>query len=59
MGRVEVTWDEFEAWYRANASEGRTDTRALDAAADPTIDAVTGATTTSKVLLKATENAFR
>ncbi len=44
MGRIEVTWDEFEAWFRATASEGRTDTRALDAAADPAIDAVTGAT---------------
>ncbi len=44
MGRVEVTWDEFEAWYRATAGEGRTDTRALDAQADPGVDAVTGAT---------------
>ena len=44
IGRVEVTWDEFEAWYRATAGEGRTDTRALEAAADPGIDAVTGAT---------------
>ncbi len=48
MGRVEVTWDEFEAWYRATRSEGRTDTR-LAQIADPGgreagIDAITGAT---------------
>lgn len=44
MGRIEVTWDEFEAWYRATSGEGRTDTRMIDAARDPQIDAVTGAT---------------
>ncbi len=46
MGRVEVTWDEFEAWYRATRAEGRTDTRLMDTQADPEagIDAITGAT---------------
>ncbi len=41
MGRVEVTWEEFEAWYRATRSEGRSDTRQLE---DASIDAMTGAT---------------
>ncbi len=41
MGRVEVTWDEFEAWYAATRAEGRTDTRAMDEAG---VDALTGAT---------------
>jgi len=41
MGRVEVTWDEFEAWFRATRSEGRTDTRAIE---DAGVDALTGAT---------------
>ncbi len=27
IGRVEVTWSEFEAWYSATRAEGRTDTR--------------------------------
>ncbi len=46
MGRVEVTWDEFEAWYRATRSEGRTDTRLMEVRADDLegIDALTGAT---------------
>ena len=39
MGRVEVTWDEFEAWYGATRSEGRTDTRLMEAG----VDAITGA----------------
>ncbi len=43
MGRLEVTWDEFEAWYRATKSEGRTDTRRAQLTA-PGVDAVTGAT---------------
>jgi formylglycine-generating enzyme required for sulfatase activity/nitrate/TMAO reductase-like tetraheme cytochrome c subunit len=41
MGRVEVTWDEFEAWYRATRAEGRTDTRTTEVAG---VDALTGAT---------------
>ncbi len=40
MGRAEVTWDEYEAFYAATASEGRTDTRAAEA----DIDAISGAT---------------
>ena len=41
IGRTEVTWDEFEAWYRATRAEGRTDTRLAEAAG---VDAITGAT---------------
>jgi formylglycine-generating enzyme required for sulfatase activity/nitrate/TMAO reductase-like tetraheme cytochrome c subunit len=47
MGRVEVTWDEFEAWYRATRSEGRTDTRQARVGGplvEAGVDAVTGAT---------------
>jgi len=48
MGRVEVTWDEFEAWYRATRAEGRTDTRLArlggPAAEAAGVDAITGAT---------------
>ena len=60
MGRVEVSWDELGAWYRATRSEGRTDTRGMsvvrgtageasfgtggDPAAQAGIDAITGAT---------------
>ncbi|MFC1660439.1 SUMF1/EgtB/PvdO family nonheme iron enzyme [Gemmatimonadota bacterium] len=47
MGRIEVTWNEFEAWYRATRSEGRTDTqpRALGSSGmEAEVDAVTGAT---------------
>ncbi len=44
IGKVEVTWDEFEAWYRATAGEGRTDTRMIDAATGQDVDALTGAT---------------
>ena len=44
IGRIEVTWDEFEAWYRATSSEGRTDTRIMDAAEGLEVDALTGAT---------------
>ena len=44
MGKAEVTWDEFETWYRQTAGEGRTDTRQLSVRSDPDIDAVTGAT---------------
>jgi formylglycine-generating enzyme required for sulfatase activity len=42
MGRVEVTWNEFEAWYRETRTEGRTDTR-LAASTPEGVDAVTGA----------------
>lgn len=41
MGRIEVTWDEFEAWYRATRAEGRSDTRLREAEG---VDAITGAT---------------
>jgi len=44
MGRAEVSWNEFEAWYRATSVEGRTDTRALGPALPGGVDAVTGAT---------------
>jgi formylglycine-generating enzyme required for sulfatase activity len=44
MGRVEVTWDEFEAWYRATRAEGRTDTRLAGVAEAAGVDAITGAT---------------
>jgi formylglycine-generating enzyme required for sulfatase activity/nitrate/TMAO reductase-like tetraheme cytochrome c subunit len=44
MGRVEVSWAEFEAWYQATAGEGRTDTRLLEQAEELGVDAVTGAT---------------
>ncbi|MFC1575337.1 SUMF1/EgtB/PvdO family nonheme iron enzyme [Gemmatimonadota bacterium] len=47
MGRVEVTWDEFEAWYRATRAEGRTDTRAMVSGLPgpgAEVDAITGAT---------------
>lgn len=42
MGRVEVSWAEFEAWYGATRAEGRSDTRAL--AEEAGVDAITGAT---------------
>jgi formylglycine-generating enzyme required for sulfatase activity/nitrate/TMAO reductase-like tetraheme cytochrome c subunit len=41
MGRVEVTWDEFESWYRATRAEGRSDTRLME---EEDVDAITGAT---------------
>ncbi len=41
MGRIEVTWNEFEAWYRATKSEGRSDTRLME---EEDVDAITGAT---------------
>jgi len=45
MGRIEVTWDEFEAWYSATKGEGRTDTRRGEAGLQgPAVDAITGAT---------------
>ncbi len=45
MGRVEVTWNEFEAWYNATRAEGRTDTRISPAEAEAAgVDAITGAT---------------
>jgi len=43
IGKVEVTWDEFEAWYRATKAEGRTDTR-VGEAGTLGVDAITGAT---------------
>jgi formylglycine-generating enzyme required for sulfatase activity len=43
MGRTEVTWDEYLAFYQATRSEGRSDTRALAPAAQG-VDAITGAT---------------
>jgi formylglycine-generating enzyme required for sulfatase activity len=43
MGRVEVTWDEYMAFYQATRSEGRSDTRALSSTPDG-VDAITGAT---------------
>lgn len=43
MGRFEVTWDEFEAWYRATRAEGRTDTR-IGESLPQGVDAITGAT---------------
>jgi len=46
IGRVEVTWDEFETWYRATKSEGRTDTQLMDRQLEEEseVDAITGAT---------------
>ncbi len=44
MGRLEVTWDEFEAWYRATKAEGRTDTRRMQTGGPAGVDAITGAT---------------
>ena len=44
MGRVEVTWDEFEAFYRQTAAEGRTDTWRRDRARRLDLDGITGAT---------------
>ncbi len=44
MGRTEVTWNEFEAWYRETGGEGRTDTRMLQPVDIPGVDAITGAT---------------
>ena len=46
MARVEVTWNEVEAWYRATRAEGRTDTRLMTAQAETVegVDAITGAT---------------
>jgi formylglycine-generating enzyme required for sulfatase activity len=41
MAQVEVTWDEFEAWYRGTMAEGRSDTRLAESAG---VDAITGAT---------------
>jgi sulfatase modifying factor 1 len=43
MGRTEVTWDEYLAFYQATRSEGRSDTRALAPSAQG-VDAITGAT---------------
>jgi formylglycine-generating enzyme required for sulfatase activity len=43
MGRVEVSWDEYMAFYQATRSEGRSDTRALSSTPEG-VDAITGAT---------------
>ena len=43
MGRVEVTWDEYLAFFNATASEGRMETAAIDFDAEP-VDAISGAT---------------
>ncbi|RPH90737.1 MAG: hypothetical protein EHM72_18800 [Calditrichaeota bacterium] len=42
MGKIEVTWDEYEAFYAATASEGRTDTQAMSQETD--VDGITGPT---------------
>ena len=45
MGRVEVTWTEFEAWYAATRAEGRTDTRRMGGGGrHEGVDVITGAT---------------
>ncbi|HDL19194.1 MAG TPA: hypothetical protein ENH29_09075 [Bacteroidetes bacterium] len=44
IGKVEVTWDEYEAFYRQTAAEGRTGTRRIYAQKVSTPDAITGAT---------------
>jgi sulfatase modifying factor 1 len=45
MGKAEVSWDEFEAWYRQNVTEGRTtDRRPSPSADDLKVDAMTGPT---------------
>ena len=41
MGKIEVTWNEYEAFYRATATEGRTDTRQEPPEG---VDAISGAT---------------
>ena len=43
MGRTEVSWDEYMAFYQATRSEGRSDTRVLASSPDG-VDAITGAT---------------
>ena len=43
MGKVEVSWNEFETWYRATRAEGRTDTRVSEETLEG-VDAITGAT---------------
>ncbi|MDZ7371324.1 MAG: SUMF1/EgtB/PvdO family nonheme iron enzyme, partial [candidate division KSB1 bacterium] len=42
MGKTEVTWDEYEAFYAATATEGRSDTQ--DLKQDLSVDAITGPT---------------
>ncbi|MBN2410931.1 SUMF1/EgtB/PvdO family nonheme iron enzyme [candidate division KSB1 bacterium] len=44
MGKVEVTWDEFEAFYAQTHVEGRTDTQIQLVSTDSDVDAVTGPT---------------
>ena len=41
MAKIEVTWDEYEAFYAATSKEGRTDTQELSA---PDVDGITGPT---------------
>jgi len=44
MAKTEVTWDEYEAFYRQTASEGRTDTQEISKEKGSGIEAITGAT---------------
>jgi len=44
MAKAEVSWSEYEAFYRQTASEGRTDTRPLSQEQGADVDAITGAT---------------
>jgi len=41
MGKIEVTWDEYEAFYAETSREGRTDTQK---ATDADVDGITGPT---------------
>jgi formylglycine-generating enzyme required for sulfatase activity len=44
MGKTEVSWNEYGAFYLQTASEGRTDTRRPASGQDGEVDAITGAT---------------
>jgi formylglycine-generating enzyme len=45
MAEVEVTWDEYLAFYAQTASEGRSsDTKAMRAGSEKNVDAISGAT---------------
>jgi formylglycine-generating enzyme required for sulfatase activity len=44
MGKVEVTWDEYESFYQQTRQEGRTDTREIYGQQLMATDAITGAT---------------
>ena len=43
MGKTEVSWDEYEAFYRQTATEGRTDTRVVSKSSSD-VDAISGPT---------------